>query len=409
MRVLYEKQKKQLALQQMDALLQQVEMPLLRTLFSMEQEGFQVDSEVLKNLGREFDTETDTLKEEIYRLTGQRFNLNSPQQLGKVLFEDLGLKSGKKTSRGYSTDVDTLEKLADEHECIPLILRYRQLAKLNGTYIDPLIRKMDKNGRVHSFFDQTGTSTGRISSSEPNLQNIPVRTPQGREIRRAFTARPGYTLVDADYSQIELRVLAHMSGDAAMCDAFNRGQDIHARTASEVYGVPLEKVTRDMRSASKAVNFGLVYGISEFGLARNIGISRREAANFISRYFERYPGIKKYMDEAVRTGYDRQYSVTLMGRRRYLNELKAANANIRSFGERAAMNTLVQGTAADIIKLAMVKVDRALREGGLRARLILQVHDELIIEAPEEEAQRAAELLQSEMEQVVSLRVPLVA
>lgn len=408
-RLLWERQSRRLKEDGMEMLMNEVEMPLLRTLFGMENEGFRVDTGVLKELGREFDSETDQLKEEIYRLTGQRFNLNSPQQLGKVLFEDLGLKSGKKTSRGYSTDVDTLEKLSDEHPCIPLILRYRQLAKLNGTYIDPLIRKQDRDGRVRTSFDQTGTATGRISSSEPNLQNIPVRTPQGREIRKAFIAKEGCILVDADYSQIELRVLAHMSGDTAMTDAFVKGQDIHTRTASEVYGVPLEEVTKEMRSASKAVNFGLVYGISEFGLARNIGISRREAADFIARYFARYPGIKKYMDESVRQGYDRQYSVTLLGRRRYLNELKAPNANIRAFGERAAMNTPVQGTAADIIKLAMVRVDEALKKGGFEARLILQVHDELIIECPREEEQAVSELLKREMEQVVQLNVPLLA
>ncbi|MBO2516459.1 MAG: DNA polymerase I [Clostridiales bacterium] len=408
-RLAHEKQSRLLKENGMDKLMYEVEMPLLRTLFNMETEGFRVDTGVLKELGREFDSETEQLKEEIYRLTGQRFNLNSPQQLGKVLFEDLGLKSGKKTSRGYSTDVDTLEKLADEHPCIPLILRYRQLAKLNGTYIDPLIRKQDKDGRVRTSFDQTGTATGRISSSEPNLQNIPVRTPQGREIRKAFIAKEGCVLVDADYSQIELRVLAHMSGDAAMTDAFVKGQDIHSRTASEVYGVPLDEVTKEMRSASKAVNFGLVYGISEFGLARNIGISRREAADFIARYFSRYPGIKKYMDESVRLGYERQYSVTMLGRRRYLNELKAPNANIRAFGERAAMNTPVQGTAADIIKLAMVRVDNALKAGGFGARLILQVHDELIIECPREEEQAVSELLRREMEQVVQMNVPLLA
>ncbi len=408
-RNLYIRQSRLLADQGMRELMEKVEMPLLKVLFDMETEGFRVDKKVLEELGHGFDAETEQLKEEIFRLTGQRFNLNSPQQLGKVLFEDLGLKSGKKTSRGYSTDVDTLEKLQDEHACIPLILRYRQLAKLNGTYIDPLIRKMDGMGRVHTSFDQTGTATGRISSSEPNLQNIPVRTPQGREIRKAFIAREGWVLVDADYSQIELRVLAHMSGDAAMTDAFCRGQDIHTRTASEVYGVEPEQVTKEMRSASKAVNFGIVYGISEFGLARNIGISRKEAAGFIARYFERYPGIKSYMDEAVRLGYDRQYSVTMMGRRRYLDELKSSNANIRSFGERAAMNTPVQGTAADIIKLAMVKVAKALDDNGLRARLILQVHDELIIEAPLEEKEQVEKLLRDQMEQVVQMNVPLAA
>ena len=346
----------------------------------------------------------------MYQLSGVHgFNLNSPQQLGKVLFETLGLKAGKKTQRGYSTDADTLESLLDAHPCIAPILKYRQIVKLNSTYIDALLRKMDASGRVHTFFDQTGTATGRISSSEPNLQNIPVRTELGREIRKAFVAGPGCVLADADYSQIELRVLAHLSQDAAMTDAFQKAQDIHTRTAAEVYGVPMEQVTAEMRSSAKAVNFGLVYGISDFGLARNIGISRKEAAAFIARYFARYPAIKAYMDQAVRQGYDQGYAVTMMGRRRQLPELKAANANTRNFGERAAMNTPVQGTAADIIKLAMVRVHGALKEQGLKARLILQVHDELMIEAPREEEAQVSALLKRCMEEVAALSVPLVA
>ena len=302
-----------------------------------------------------------------------------------------------------------MEKLADKHPCIPAILKYRQVVKLNSTYIDALLRKMDATGRVHTYFDQTGTATGRISSSEPNLQNIPVRTEMGREIRKAFIAGPGCVLVDADYSQIELRVMAHFSGDAAMVDAFRKGQDIHTRTAAEVYGVPMEEVTREMRSSAKAVNFGLVYGISEFGLARNIGVSRYQAADFIARYFLRYPGVKKFMDEAVKKGYDQGYAVTMMGRRRQLPELKSSNANIRNFGERAAMNTPVQGTAADIIKLAMVRVHDALKKEGLKARLILQVHDELLIETPKEEEETVGRILRECMEQVCDLQVPLVA
>lgn len=400
---------KQLEAENMLSLYREIEMPLMRTLFSMEQIGFKADRKALNELSERFSRETEQLREQVYASVGQRFNLNSPQQLSRVLFEDLGLSHGKKTSLGYSTDVDTLEKIADEHPCIPLILRYRQVAKLNGTYTDALMRKMDRNGRIHSYFDQTGTATGRISSSEPNLQNIPVRTEQGREIRRAFVAAEGCVLVDADYSQIELRVLAHMSGDEGMCDAFCRGQDIHTRTASEVYGVSPEEVTREMRSASKAVNFGLVYGISEFGLARNIGVSRAEAAGFIRRYFEKYPGVKKYMDQSVRDGYDRGCALTLMGRRRQLPELKSSNGNTRSFGERVAMNAPVQGTAADIIKLAMVRVEKRLEEEGYRARLILQVHDELILEAPRDEAEKVKQLLKECMEQVVELKVPLVA
>ena len=404
------KQERELSRDGMMELMRDVEMPLLYVLYDMERAGFQVDGGVLSALGAQFTKEAEELKEEVYRLTGARgFNLNSTQQLGKVLFEDLNLPHGKKTQRGYSTDADTLEKLIDQHACIAPILKYRQVVKLNSTYIDALLRKMDATGRVHTSFDQTGTATGRISSSEPNLQNIPVRTEMGREIRKAFVTRPGCVLADADYSQIELRVMAHFSGDEAMVDAFRRGQDIHTRTAAEVYGVPMEEVTREMRSSAKAVNFGLVYGISEFGLARNIGVSRYQAADFIKRYFERYPGVKRFMDQAVKQGYDRGCAVTLMGRRRQLPELRSGNANVRSFGERAAMNTPVQGTAADIIKLAMVRVSEALRREGLRARLILQVHDELLIEAPKEEEETVKRILKECMEQVYRLKVPLVA
>ncbi|MBR1584993.1 MAG: DNA polymerase I [Clostridia bacterium] len=407
---LADKQKTQLTQEGMLALMQEIEMPLLYVLFDMEQEGFQVDGEVLARLGADFTRQAEDLKEEVYRLSGVRgFNLNSTQQLGKVLFETLNLPHGKKTQRGYSTDAETLEKLVDAHPCVAPILKYRQVVKLNSTYIDALIRKMDASGRVHSYFDQTGTATGRISSSEPNLQNIPVRTEMGREIRKAFITRPGCVLADADYSQIELRVMAHFSGDPAMVDAFNKGQDIHTRTAAEVYGVAMDQVTKEMRSSSKAVNFGLVYGISDFGLARNIGVSRKEASAFIARYFDRYPGVKKFMEEAVKKGYENGYAVTLMGRRRQLPELKMSNANMRNFGERAAMNTPVQGTAADIIKLAMVRVHDALKKEGLRAKLILQVHDELLIEAPKEEEQKVAAILKDCMEQVFSLSVPLVA
>ncbi len=403
-------QKKQLSDTGMLGLMENLEMPLMEVLFEMENAGFQVDKKVLEELGRTFTEQTEVLKNQVYALTGvSGFNLNSTQQLGKVLFETLSLPAGKKTKSGYSTDAETLENLRDMHPCIDPILKYRQVVKLNSTYIDALLRKTDSSGRVHSSFDQTGTATGRISSSEPNLQNIPVRTAMGREIRKAFVARPGHVLIDADYSQIELRVLAHFSGDHAMVDAFRKNQDIHTRTASEVFEVPMEEVTPAMRSDAKAVNFGLVYGISDFGLSRNIGISRKEAAAFIERYFARYPGIKRFMDEAVKKGYENGFSTTMMGRRRNLPELKAANANTRNFGERAAMNTPVQGTAADIIKLAMVKVYQALKEGNYGARLILQVHDELIIEAPLAEEKAVCALLQTCMEQVTHLEVPLVA
>ena len=386
----------------------ELELPLLRVLFDMEQEGFAVDAEVLREIGTRLSERENVLRDEIYRLCGVgEFNINSPKQLGEILFERLGLRTGRKTSRGYSTDADTLEALRDEHPAIAPILEYRQVSKLHGTYIDALIRKVGPDGRIHTFFDQTGTATGRISSAEPNLQNIPVRSDMGREIRRAFVARKGWKLVDADYSQIELRILAHLSGDAAMIDAFRKGQDIHARTAAEVNGVALSEVTPQMRAHAKAVNFGLVYGISDFGLARNTGMSRREAADFIQRYFAAYPGVQAYMKRAVAEGYDTGAARTLFGRVRKLPELRSPNVNLRNFGERVAMNAPVQGTAADIIKLAMVRVHDALRAKGLASRLILQVHDELIVEAPAEESEQVAALLRDCMENVAELSVPL--
>lgn len=405
---LYLHQKAEIEQLGMTPLFRDVELPLSRALFDMEVEGFRVDAQVLKSLGEQWKTQAETLQKDIYALTGvSSFNLNSPQQLSHVLFEVLGLPHGKKTSRGYATDADTLENIRDAHPCIDKILEYRQVVKLSSTYVDALLKKMDAKGRIHSYFDQTGTATGRISSSEPNLQNIPVRTDMGREIRRAFIPRDGWVLVDADYSQIELRILAHLSQDNAMLDAFNRDQDVHTRTASEVFDVPMEDVTGDMRRSAKAVNFGLVYGISEFGLARNLNISRKEAASFISRYFTRYPGVKKYMDSAVKTGYEQGCALTVMGRRRMLPELKSSNANMRSFGERAAMNTPVQGTAADIIKLGMVRVHQALKKAALNARLILQVHDELIIECPPEEVGAVTQLLHECMENALKMDVPL--
>ena len=321
----------------------------------------------------------------------------------------VGLPAKKKTARGYSTDAETLNELAELHPAVDKILLYRQVAKLKSTYIDGLLRLTGRDGRIHTWFDQTIAATGRISSSEPNLQNIPVRTPMGREIRRAFIAPAGSVLVDADYSQIELRLLAHLSGDEAMCEAFTLGQDIHARTAAEVYGVPLDEVTPQMRSSAKAVNFGIVYGISDFGLASNLHISRKEAAEFISRYFARYPAIHRFMDACVSQGKAEGYSVTMYGRRRPLPELSSPNYNRRQFGERAAMNTPVQGAAADIIKIAMNAVHDELKASGLTAKLILQVHDELIVEAPEEEREQVETLLRRCMENAASLRVPLIA
>ena len=405
-------QKEKIAADAMMHLMQEVEMPLARVLFQMEEAGFTVDKAFLRQLGDRYTAQIEEAKTAVFKACGVKpFNLNSTQQLGEVLFDQLGLPHGKKTSRGYSTSAEVLENLRDiAPEIIDPLLRYRQLTKLNSTYIEGLLRLSEPaTGRVHSTFDQVATATGRLSSSEPNLQNIPVRTEEGREIRQAFLPREGWVLLDADYSQIELRLMAHFSGDEAMVDAFRTGQDVHARTASEIFDVPLDQVTPTLRSNAKAVNFGIIYGISGFGLARNTGVSQQEAKSFISRYFAKYPGVKRFMDAAVADGQNNGYALTLMGRRRYLPELTASNAMVREFGKRAAMNTPVQGTAADIIKLAMVRVDEALRREKLQSRLILQVHDELLLECPPEEIETAARILQEAMEGVIQLSVPLSA
>jgi len=392
-------------------LLEGIEQPLTTVLFEMEREGFGMDIPTLDDLGRQFSGEIEALRQKVFLLTGEvEFNLNSPKQLGEVLFDRLGLPAGKKGKAGaYSTDASVLERISDLHPSIEPLLRYRKLSKLQNTYIEGLRKQVDKTGRVHTTFDQTATVTGRISSLEPNLQNIPVRSEEGREIRKAFVAREGFRLLDADYSQIELRVLAHLSGDPAMRDAFMRGQDIHTRTAAEINGVPMQEVSAPMRRSAKAVNFGIVYGISAFGLARNIGIGRKEAESFISTYFERYPGVRDFMDRMVKQGYDHGYVETLFHRRRELPELRSKLRNVRSFGERAAMNTPVQGTAADIIKLAMVCVREKLFSAGFQARLILQVHDELVVECPEAEVEPVSKLIQDAMENVTQLTIPLVA
>lgn len=404
------RQQARLAQQGMLPLLTDMEMPLTRVLFAMEREGFSVDKAALTELGAQFSAEMDRCRAEVIALTGgEPFNINSPKQLGEALFDRLKLPSPMRKGKAgaWSTSADVLE--AVEHPSIAPLLAYRKLSKLVGTYIEGLSKLVDATGRIHTTFDQTSTVTGRISSVEPNLQNIPVRSEEGREIRKAFVAKAGCVLLDADYSQIELRVLAHLSGDPAMQDAFLRGQDIHTRTAAEVNGVPFESVTPAMRRSAKAVNFGIVYGISGFGLARNIGVTRKEAEAFIETYFARYPLVKRFMDACVHDGYERGYAETLFHRRRELYELKSGNRNIRSFGERAAMNTPVQGTAADIIKLAMVRVQQDLDRGGYAARLILQVHDELVVECPEGEAAPVSTLLQEAMERIVTLSVPLVA
>ncbi len=398
-----------MAAQGLTTLFTTIEMPLVGVLFSMEQVGFLVDAQTLKELGARFSADIARAEQEIYRLAGETFNILSPKQLGAVLFEKLGLPHTKKRKTGYSTDAETLEYLSDRHPIAERVLEYRKLTKLQSTYIDGLTAARSPDGRVRTRFNQTVTATGRISSAEPNLQNIPVRTELGREIRKAFVASEGNLLVGGDYSQIELRVLAHMADDERMCAAFCAGEDIHARTAAEVFGVPLELVTPQMRSAAKAVNFGIVYGISDFGLAKNINSTRAEAAGYIQAYLERYPGVKRYMEQVVEEAKQKGYVVTAFGRRRDMPELKSSNYNTRSFGERAAMNAPIQGTAADIIKLAMVQLADALQRGGYRAKLVLQVHDELIVDTPLEEVEAVQALLKSVMEGVVTLKAPLVA
>jgi len=409
---LFEKQKAIMERDDLYGLYMQVEMPLAFVLRDMEDAGFRVDKDYLGTLGGIYKERIGDIMDEIHALSGKAgegVNLNSPKQLAKLLYEDLGIKPLKGGKAGMSTAAEVLEELSEAHPICAKILEYRKYQKLNSTYVEGLIPKCGRDGRIHTSFEQAVTGTGRISSREPNLQNIPVRTELGREIRRAFTAGEGMVLVDADYSQIELRVLAHMAGDTGMQGAFIREEDIHLRTAAEVYGVPLESVTREMRSNAKAVNFGIVYGISDFGLAKNIGVSRKEAADFIQRYLNRYPNVKKYMDEQVANGKAQGYVTTMLKRRRYLPELQSSAYNMRSFGERAAMNSPIQGTAADIIKLAMVRVHEELKKAGLKARLILQVHDELIVEAPEDEVDRVKKLLTEGMEGVMHLSVPLKA
>ena len=392
----------------MTKLYTEMELPLSCVLYEMEREGFRVDRTILKQLQTQFNEQSESLAKHIYESTGETFNILSPKQLGEVLFEKLGLPTGKKNKSGFSTDAETLESLADRHPAIPLILEYRFLTKLKSTFVDGLLNVVsDENDRVRTQFNQCVTATGRISSTEPNMQNIPVRTPQGREIRKAFIASEGNLLVDADYSQIELRLLAHISGDEGMIHAFNSGKDIHRTTASEVFGVPFEDVTSELRSAAKAVNFGIVYGISDFGLARNLDIPVKRAAEYIKLYFDRYPGVKAYLDRSVEDAKRMGYAVTMFDRRRAMLELKSSNYNTRSFGERVAMNMPIQGTAADIIKLAMVKVSAMLKERKLKTKLILQVHDELIFDVPTAEVEEVVALVHDCMEHVASLSVEL--
>ncbi len=385
----------------------EMELPLLYTLYNMEHEGIRVESAALKEYGDKLSIRITELEQSIYELAGEGFNINSPKQLGEILFDKLKLKGGKKTKSGYSTAADVLEKLAGEHEIVNKVLEYRQLAKLKSTYADGLAAFISEDGRIHGKFNQTITATGRISSTEPNLQNIPVRMEIGREIRKVFVPKENYVFVDADYSQIELRVLAHMSGDQTLIDAYKQDRDIHRITASQVFHVPFDEVTELQRRNAKAVNFGIVYGISSFGLSQDLSVSRKEAAEYIEKYFEAYPGIKKYLDYLVSFAKENGYVKTMLGRIRPIPELESSNFMQRSFGERIAMNSPIQGTAADIIKLAMIKVDRRLREENFKSRLLLQVHDELLIETHKDEVEAVCALLKEEMEQAVKLDVEI--
>ena len=385
-----------------------MELPLVTVLASMEREGVKINIPELEKFREKLAQTLNTLEQEIYSISGQQFNINSPKQLGVVLFETLKLPAGKKTKSGYSTSADILERLKDEHPIVEKILEYRHIAKLKSTYADGLLSVVNKEtNRIYSSFNQTVTVTGRISSTEPNLQNIPVRTELGREIRKMFVAKEDCLLVDADYSQIELRVLAHIAGDKVMTDAFVNDLDIHTATATQIFNVDKESVTSEMRSRAKTVNFGIVYGMGEFTLAKDLKIPIFEAKNYIANYFKQFSGVKQYMDEIVEKAKNDGYVTTLLNRRRYLPELSADNFMTRSFGERVAMNTPIQGSAADIIKLAMVKVYNELEKAGLKSKLVLQIHDELIIETYKEEIEKVKEILKTQMECAYKLNVPL--
>ena len=406
---LYAEQRQKLAELDLERACYEIDLPLCAVLARMERAGFLVDGKALARFGEMLKEGIDQEEQIIYTLAGERFNILSPKQLGHILFDRLGLPPVKKTKTGYSTSAEVLEKLAPHHEIVAHILEYRQLTKLNSTYVEGLGKVIAPDGRIHTCFQNTVTATGRLSSTEPNLQNIPVRTPLGAEMRTMFVAPAGRLLVDADYSQIELRLLAHISGDQALIAAFNSGEDIHTATAAQVFGVAQDQVTPDMRRAAKAVNFGIVYGISPFSLSQDIHVTVAQAKEYMDKYFAHYAGVRAYMDRVVEQGRADGYVSTLYGRRRWLPELKSSNFNTRAFGERVALNMPIQGSAADIIKLAMLRVDAALRDAGLAARLVLQVHDELIVECPEGEAEQVKELLKTEMESVAQLSVPLIA
>ncbi len=394
----------------LSALMAAVELPLVPVLMSMEMTGMCIDRKVLERLSREFQAELDRIEKEIYRLAGESFNINSGQQLGRILFEKLGLPTQKKTRKktGYSTDVEVLTALADQHPLPEQVLRHRSLGKLKSTYADALVALIHpETGRIHTSFNQTVAATGRLSSSDPNLQNIPIRTEEGRKIRAAFVPRTGWRLMAADYSQIELRVLAHCSDDPILIQAFAGDEDVHTRTASEVFGVAPAEVNADLRRQAKAINFGIIYGMSPFGLARQLSISQKMARTFIDHYFARYPGVKTFIDQTIAEARNSRQTSTLMGRIRLLPEIGSSNPNLRQFAERIAVNTPIQGTAADIIKLAMIRVDQVMRAAGLQAAMLLSVHDEIVFEAPAEETGTLTELVRHQMETIMDLKVPL--
>lgn len=404
----YPKMEEKLKETEMDGLFYHVEMPLVEVLGSMEYIGMKVDKDQLNELKEKFTTIINELENEIFELAGEPFNINSPKQLGVVLFEKLGLPVIKKTKTGYSTNAEVLEKLRDKHEIIDKITEYRQIVKLNSTYVEGLLKIINpKTGRIHSSFNQTITTTGRISSTEPNMQNIPVKTEMGRDIRKVFVADDNCKLVDADYSQVELRVLAHMSGDENMIDAFKHGEDIHSKTASQIFDVDIKDVTSKQRIEAKAINFGIIYGKTDFGLSQDLNIPVATAKAYIDSYFNKYPKIKEFMDEAVESATETGYATTILNRRRYIPEIKASNFIVRNQGKRFAMNAPIQGSAADIIKVAMVNVYNKLKENNMKSRLILQVHDELIVEAVDEELEMAEKIVREEMENAQSMDVKL--
>ena len=406
---LYEAFAPELEKRELHELYYKVELPLCAVLARMEHAGMRVDANALAAFGSEMEVQLKTLEQHIYEEAGGPFNINSPKQLGEVLFERLQLPHGKKTKTGWSTNADVLEKLRWENPIVEEVLQYRQYAKFRSTYCDGLLKVIAPDGRIHTSFQMTVTATGRLSSTEPNLQNIPVRTELGAQIRKMFIARPGWVLVDADYSQIELRLLAHMAGDEKMIESFRAGEDIHAHTAAQVFGLPQDQVTSELRRRAKAVNFGIVYGISGFSLAQDIGVSRKEASDYMEKYLETFSGVRDYMERIKRQAKADGYVSTLMGRRRWLPELNSSNFNLRAFGERVALNMPIQGTAADVMKLAMIRVAARLKAEGLQAQLILQVHDELIVECPQAEEAQVKEILTQEMEGAGSFSVPLIA